>query len=139
MGLPAGPTQALCTGAPLSHASSSQTCELLRISKSFCKCGIQLLILTTLEIKTKKMSTLVNLFKSVKDYLNNSFMRSNYFLGKKVRKGALFYILTNLSNVWLNRRQLDSLICFSSPSVAIIISGKNSTAHSQENESEKGK
>lgn len=56
-----------------------------------------------------------------------------------MRKGALFYILTNLSNVWLNRRQLDSLICFSSPSVALITSGKNSTAHSQENESEKGK
>lgn len=36
-----------------------------------------------------------------------------------MRKVALFCILTNLFNVWLKTRQLESLICFCSPSVAI--------------------
>lgn len=32
-----------------------RACKLLKISKSFCKCWLQLLTLTTLEIKTKKI------------------------------------------------------------------------------------
>lgn len=40
-----------------------------------------------------------------------------------MRKGALVDILTNLFNVWPNRKQLDSL-CFCILSVATITSGK---------------
>lgn len=38
--------------------------KLLRTSKSFCKCWLQLLILTVLEIKAQKIPN-VNLFKVV--------------------------------------------------------------------------
>lgn len=64
VGLPTGPTWALDTGAQLSHASSSllglgtpfHACKLSRIPKRFCKWGLLLLILTTLDIKSKKRS-----------------------------------------------------------------------------------
>lgn len=50
---------------------------------------------------------------------NNNFWKNK----KLVRKGALVDILTTHSNVWPNRKQLDS-ICLCIPSVATITSGK---------------
>lgn len=38
---------------------------------------------------------------------------------KIVRRVALFYILASLLNVWLSRRQLDSLSCFCIQSVTL--------------------
>lgn len=62
---------------------------------------------------------LFNLFKSnLKNPLHvNTFIKSNSSFQKKknqkhlVKRVALFNIFPDLSNVWLNRKQLDSHIC----------------------------
>ena len=55
-------------------------------------------------------------------------MKNNYFPfhTKKIRKCHCFLSFVNLFNVWLNKRQLDSLTCFCIQSVvAICCSGSS--------------
>ena len=67
-------------------------------------------------------------------------MKNNYIFQTRknvVRRVALFYIFANLFTVWLNRRQLDSHICFCIQSamiyhIHIFASGK---LHACENDS----
>ena len=76
-------------------------------------------------------------------------MKNNCFLKpKRISKKAGFFffffcISANLSNVWLNREEVDSHICFSlSPTVIFHMSytlWKSPLFYLQENESEKSK
>lgn len=52
--------------------------------------------------------------------INNIFMKNKYmFRNKIMRRVAFFYIFQIYLMIWLNRKHLDSPICFCSQSVVL--------------------
>lgn len=89
--------------------------------KSFCFRGLYQFISIILEIKIEKLNTIDVLSKITKIRLlwidiNSIFLQKITVLSKRnkyvVSRVVVFDIFTNLFNVWLNRRQVDSHTCF---------------------------